>query len=97
MPHVMWEMQGERRPMFDKTMAHGESIQVFKGWEQVKPGNLSPREFDSQMGDLVAYMTWMAEPEQKSRVRTGIWVLLGLAIFAVIAWRLNAAYWKDIK
>ncbi|MDA9719468.1 cytochrome c1, partial [Betaproteobacteria bacterium] len=25
------------------------------------------------------------------------WVLLFLGIFVFVAWRLNAAYWKDIK
>ncbi len=97
MPHVMAEMQGERRPLFEKATALGETVQVFKGWEQVKAGTLSARDFDSQMGDLVAFMSWMAEPEQQSRVRIGIWVLIGLGLFAIIAWRLNAAYWKDIK
>lgn len=97
MPHVMWELQGERRPLFDKTMSHGKELQVLKGWEQVKPGALNAREFDSQMGDLVAFMTWMAEPEQKSRVRLGIWALMALLVFAVLAWRLNASFWKDVK
>ncbi len=97
MPHVMWDLQGERRPVFEKVVSHGHEGQLFKGWEQVKPGTMNPREFDSQMGDLVAFLTWMAEPEQKSRVRTGIWVLIGLSLFALVAWRLNAAYWKDVK
>jgi ubiquinol-cytochrome c reductase cytochrome c1 subunit len=30
-------------------------------------------------------------------VRLGAWVLIFLAVFTVIAWRLNAAYWKDVK
>jgi ubiquinol-cytochrome c reductase cytochrome c1 subunit len=34
---------------------------------------------------------------QKSRERLGLWVLLFLLVFTLIAWRLNAAYWKDIK
>jgi len=42
-------------------------------------------------------MQWMAEPAQNSRVRIGVWVLLFLAGFTFITWRLNAAYWKDIK
>ncbi|MDZ4162266.1 MAG: cytochrome c1, partial [Burkholderiales bacterium] len=65
--------------------------------EQVKPGTMSPAEYDNAMGDLVAFMQWMAEPGQNSRVQLGVWVLLFLAGFTVIAWRLNAAYWKDIK
>ncbi len=98
MPNVLWEMQGERRPvMADVKDSHGATVHVFKGWEQVKAGSVSAREFDSQVGDLVAFMQWMAEPDQKFRVRLGIWALMGLALFALVAWRLNAAYWKDIK
>ncbi|MFB0915915.1 MAG: cytochrome c1, partial [Burkholderiaceae bacterium] len=31
------------------------------------------------------------------RVRLGVWVMLFLSIFTIVAWRLNAAFWKDIK
>ena len=47
--------------------------------------------------DLVAFMQWMGEPSQKTRVQIGVWVLLFLGLFTVIAWFLNRAYWKDIK
>jgi ubiquinol-cytochrome c reductase cytochrome c1 subunit len=102
MPNVFWEQQGERRPVFDKIVdSHDpkkeKMLSVFKGWEQVRAGHLSPREFDSQIGDLVAFMTWAAEPQAQSRVRLGVWVLLALALLSVLAWRLNAAYWKDVK
>ncbi len=53
--------------------------------------------YDSDVADLVAFMSWMAEPVQKERTRLGVWVLLFLAFFTVITWRLNAVYWKDIK
>ena len=62
-----------------------------------KPGTLSAAEYDRNVGDLVAYLQWMAEPAQNSRVRIGVWVMLFLAAFTVVAWRLNAAFWKDIK
>ena len=41
--------------------------------------------------DLVAYLKWMSEPNQADRVRLGVWVLLFLSVFTIIAWRLNAA------
>jgi ubiquinol-cytochrome c reductase cytochrome c1 subunit len=97
MPHVMWELQGERHPVFETVSEHGHDVQKLKGWEQVTPGKLSPAEFDQATGDLVAFMQWMSEPVQNTRVRIGVWVMLFLAVFTVIAWRLNAAYWKDIK
>jgi len=97
MPHVLWELQGERRPVFDVTQQHGHEVQVFKGWEQVKPGTMTPLQYDQAVGDLVSYLQWMAEPGQNSRVRIGVWVLIFLLCFMVIAWRLNASFWKDIK
>ena len=35
--------------------------------------------------------------EACNRVRLGVWVLIFLGVFTIIAWRLNAAFWKDIK
>ena len=97
MPHALWELQGERRPVFDVGQQHGHEVQVFKGWEQVKPGSMTPLQYDQAVGDLVSYLQWMAEPVQNSRVRIGVWVLIFLLGFMVIAWRLNASFWKDIK
>ncbi len=97
MPHVLWELQGDRRPVYETVQEHGHEVHVFKGWEQLKPGTMTPMQYDQAMGDLVGYLQWMGEPVQNTRVRIGIWVLLFLAGFTFIAWRLNAAYWKDIK
>jgi ubiquinol-cytochrome c reductase cytochrome c1 subunit len=100
MPHVMWELQGVRSAKFaEKKDAHDPSktVHEFAGFEQVKPGKLSSLEFDNATADLVAYLEWMAEPVQNTRKRLGVWVLLFLGVFLVLAWRLNASYWKDIK
>jgi ubiquinol-cytochrome c reductase cytochrome c1 subunit len=53
--------------------------------------------YDAEVADLVAFLQWMGEPTQGKRVQVGAWVLLFLGLFTVIAWRLNAAYWKNIK
>ena len=97
MPHVLWELQGDRRPVFDKVESHGHTAEVFKGWEQVTPGSMTPLQYDQAMGDLVAYLQWMAEPAQNTRIRVGVWVLLFLVMALVFVWRLNASYWKDVK
>jgi ubiquinol-cytochrome c reductase cytochrome c1 subunit len=49
------------------------------------------------VADLVAFLHWMSEPARNDRMRLGVWVLLFLAVFTLIAWRLNAVFWKDIK
>ncbi len=64
-------------------------------WEMQR--DMKPAEFNQAVGDLVAYMQWMAEPAQNKRVQVGVWVLLFMLLFSVIAWRLNAAYWRDVK
>jgi ubiquinol-cytochrome c reductase cytochrome c1 subunit len=98
MPHVLWELQGERRPVFDKRIEHGHEVEVFTGrWEQVKPGTMTPQQYDEAVGDLVAFLQWMGEPMRAERIRIGVVVLIFLAVFTVIAWRLNAAFWKDVK
>jgi ubiquinol-cytochrome c reductase cytochrome c1 subunit len=97
MPHPLWELQGERQPVMETVSSHGQELKVFKSWESVKPGTMSASEYDQNVGDLVAYLQWMAEPAANTRVRIGVWVMLFLALFTVVAWRLNAAFWKDIK
>jgi ubiquinol-cytochrome c reductase cytochrome c1 subunit len=100
MPNPLWELQGQRAAKFvEEKDPHeeGKMETRFEGFEPITKGTLSEHEFDESVGDLVAYMQWMGEPAQHTRTRIGVWVLLFLAIFTVIAWRLNAAFWKDVK
>ncbi len=97
MPHALWQLQGEREPVFETTKQHGHDVQVFRGWKQVSAGSMTPVQYDQAIADLVGFLQWMGEPEQNSRVRVGVWVLLFLLVLTVFAWRLNAAYWKDVR
>ncbi len=97
MPHALWELQGNRQPVYDTVMEHGHEVKTFKAWEQLTAGALTPLQYDQAVGDLVNYLQWMGEPSQNKRVQVGVWALLFLGLFTVIAWRLNAAYWKDVK
>ena len=100
MPHVLWQLQGERAAIFENVKDAKDpsrTTKVFKGFEQLSPGLMKPQEYDDNIADLVSFMSWMAEPTQLQRKRIGVVVLLFLAIFTLIAWRLNKAYWKDIR
>ncbi len=100
MPHVLWELQGQQHAVFaeEKDPHDPEvTVHVFKGFEPLTAGTMSQANYNEAVADLVAYLQWMGEPGQNSRARLGVWVLLFLAMFTVIAWRLNAAFWKDIK
>lgn len=53
--------------------------------------------YDSDVADIANFMQWMAEPVQQKRKQIGVWVMLFLGIFLVVAWRLNASFWKHVK
>jgi ubiquinol-cytochrome c reductase cytochrome c1 subunit len=99
MPNVLWQLQGVRTAKFEdqKDLETGETTHQFAGYQVVKPGTMSPVEYDTAVADLVAYMTWMSEPTQQTRRQLGVWVLIFLGVLTFFAWRLNAAYWKDVK
>ncbi len=100
MPHVLWELQGiQSVKMVEVKDPHeeGKMVHKFDGFQQVKPGQLNKLEFDTAVADLVGYMEWMAEPAQATRKRLGVWVLLFMSVFALLAWRLNASFWKEVK
>lgn len=100
MPHILWQWQGQRSAKFeDVPDPHDatKTLHQFAGFEQITPGTQSQLEYDESVSDLVAYLRWVAEPAQATRTRLGVWVLLFLSVFIVIAWRLNASFWKDIK
>jgi ubiquinol-cytochrome c reductase cytochrome c1 subunit len=102
MPHVLWQLQGQQKAIFtdmkDPHDASGKAVlHVLKGFEPLTVGTLNTEQYNTAVADLVAYLQWMGEPVQNQRVRLGVWVLMFLALFTVIAWRLNASFWKDIK
>jgi ubiquinol-cytochrome c reductase cytochrome c1 subunit len=100
MPHVMWELQGVRAAKFEEVKDphdHSKVIHQFAGFEQIKPGQVSSLDYDHAVADLVAYLEWMGEPAQNARKRLGVWVLLFLSVFLLLAWRLSASYWKTVK
>jgi ubiquinol-cytochrome c reductase cytochrome c1 subunit len=100
MPHVLWELQGQQRAVFtDLPDPHDakRTVHAFKGLEPINAGTMSAEQYKLAVADLVAFLQWMGEPDQGARVRIGVWVMLFLAVFTIFAWRLNAAYWKDVK
>ena len=67
MPHVLWELQGQRAAVFvDEKDPHDptKTVHVFKGFEQITPGTMTPLQYDEAVADLVAFLQWMGEPAQ---------------------------------
>ncbi len=97
MPHVLWELQGVNKAIFETHTDHdGNETQVISGYETVIPGSMSVEEYDSAVLDLVTFLEYMGEPAKLERYDLGVNVLIFLAIFFVFAYALKKEYWKDI-
>jgi ubiquinol-cytochrome c reductase cytochrome c1 subunit len=86
----------------DETKPTGWNNHVFPNvamphvlWEL--QSTLPPAQYDQTVADLVNYLQWMSEPIQTTRQRIGMWVLIFLAGLTFVTWKLNKAFWKDIK
>jgi ubiquinol-cytochrome c reductase cytochrome c1 subunit len=100
MPHALWELQGVRTPKYKTVADHhdaSKSTHEFVGFETVAAGKMSTIEYDHAVGDLVAYLQWMGEPGANKRKQMGVFVVLFMFLLALLAWRLNASYWKEVK
>ena len=104
MPHVLSQLQGDR-VLREETVkdsagreakdSHGNVSKTVR-FETVRPGTLSPVEYDTVVRDLVNYMTWMAEPNQVLRKQVGIWVIFVLGILVALSYALYKEFWKDV-
>jgi ubiquinol-cytochrome c reductase cytochrome c1 subunit len=96
MPDVLWELQGWQKPVITTEKdPDGTEHKVIK-LELVQPGELSPKEFDRAVRDLVNFMAYMAEPAKHERQQLGVKVILFLLVFLVLAYLLKKEFWKDV-
>jgi ubiquinol-cytochrome c reductase cytochrome c1 subunit len=97
MPHVMWELQGWQKPVYEtETDSEGHEHQKLVGLELVEQGSQTPAEFDRTIRDLVNFLDYMGEPIKQERKALGIKVLLFLFVLLIITYLLKKEYWKDI-
>jgi len=98
MPHVLWELQGEQEVVWEGKMdAQGNASKHFKEFKSVKPGKLTPEEFDGFVRDTVNFLDYIAEPVQLKRQSLGYRVIAFLLFFTLLAYLLKKEYWKDVK
>jgi ubiquinol-cytochrome c reductase cytochrome b subunit len=107
MPHVLLELQGlpecatgphrdihgrtERDKLGEPKMVECGKLEVGK----VK-GTMTPAEYTEAVGDLVNFMTYLAEPGAARRESMGWYVLGFLSVFFICVLLLNREYWKDV-
>ena len=103
MPHVLWELQGERVRKESVVMRDGKEVSDGHGgvlkavtFETVRPGTQSAVEYDRTVRDLVNFLVWIGEPAQAKRERLGVFVLLALGVLILLTYLLYKEYWKDV-
>ncbi|MDR0996587.1 MAG: cytochrome c1 [Zoogloeaceae bacterium] len=84
MPHVLAHLQGEQVKGADGHLL------------LAKPGQESKEAYETTVADLVGFLKWAGEPDAGFRKQLGIWVLVFLAIFGVLAYKLKKEFWKDV-
>ena len=95
MPNPLWELQGLQHAEFGQPDAatgerHVESLKV------TQAGRQDAREFDQTARDITNFLEYVGEPAALKRQSIGVWVILFLAFFTLMAWLLKTEYWRDV-
>ena len=97
MPHVLGSLQGVQNPVFEEHAGEdGEPIKKVVGFTEAAGGSLSAQEYDTLVRDLTAFLTYAGEPTQLQRQQLGVYVLLFIGVFFILAFALKKEYWKDV-
>ena len=97
MPHVLWELQGFNQAVFSEETADGVTKKTFEGFEPFIPGSLTAEEYDQFVRDTTNFLVYIGEPVRSERRTLGVWVLIYLLVFLIIARMLKKEIWKDVK
>ncbi len=98
MPHVLWELQGYQTAHYSEhSNEDGSVTSTFDGFEQIVPGSLDSEDYDDFVRDTVNFLAYIAEPIRSDRRKLGVWVLMFLIFFYVIASMLKKQIWKDVN
>jgi ubiquinol-cytochrome c reductase cytochrome c1 subunit len=97
MPHVLAPLQGLQVAEFEKVEHRGVTTEEFRQFQLIQKGALSPAEYEGFVRDTVNFLEYIGEPVQAKRQRLGVWVLLFVLLFTVLAYLLKKEYWKDVR
>ena len=101
MPNVLESLQGIQVPITKdeelNVAGHHKKLPIIEQLELVESGTLTPMEFDRMVTDLVNFLSYVSEPAKLDRYRLGVWVLLFLLVFLILAYLLKQEFWRDIE
>jgi ubiquinol-cytochrome c reductase cytochrome c1 subunit len=95
MPNVLWELQGVQRAVLESD-GHGGTKVARLELDEAHKGTMSREQYDEAVRDLTTFLEYIAEPAALEREAYGVWVVLFLAFFTLIAYLLKLEWWKDV-
>lgn len=99
MPHVMWELQGWQKPVYETEVGHdGKEHQVLTGVELVDPADeAKAADYRRNVRDLVNFLAYVGEPAKMQRLDLGWKVIAFLFLFFIVSYLLKKEFWRDVK
>ena len=102
MPNVLWELQGYQKAILEEEIETNEAglrtiTLHITGFEQLTAGRMDAEAFDGFVRDTVNFLAHISEPIRSDRRRLGVWVLIYLFFFYIIAAMLKKQIWKDVN
>lgn len=90
MPFPLWELQGVQTAVKKPGSEDVEKLELSQ------PGRMTPAQYQQAARDLTNFLAYVSEPAALQRHAYGIWVILFLALFTLLAYALKKEYWKDV-
>ena len=90
MPFPLWELQGVQTAVKKPGSEDVEKLELSQ------PGRMTPAQYQQATRDLTNFLAYVSEPAALQRHAYGIWVILFLALFTLLAYALKKEYWKDV-
>lgn len=97
MPHVLWELQGFQEAEFTEHTDGDVTTLHFEGFEPLTEGTLDAEDYDEFVRDTTNFLAYIAEPIRSDRRKLGVWVIMYLVFFLIVARMLKKQIWKDVK
>ena len=98
MPHVLWELQGFQKANFsDHDDGDGNVVRQFDGFEPFIAGSMDEEAYEDFVRDTTNFLAYIAEPIRSDRRKLGVWVLMFLIFFWILASMLKKQIWKDVS
>ncbi len=94
MPNPLWELQGLQHAEYGEPDETGE--RHVTGLKVTEAGTLDSAGFNQAARDITAFLEYAGEPAALKRQSLGVWVILFLTVFTLLAWVLKKEYWRDV-